>query len=259
MATERFKKNRRLLPDLHEVEDKLYGGRKVLLWQGKKTEDSEVTRRLRLFGELQGNTHVIPVLDVYESGEYINMVMGTVENGPTYLLKDIPVSGEKLPEAYVRLFMQQLVYMGGMCNAMKLQDAINMRTILIKKHKLYLYIDCGNQIYSESSLPIEVHRGIESSCEARIVWSCGMLLYKMIYGIGVYEALKTFWWSMDQTIAMVIKGDLKPWFPPCGHVEKGGILLLSRMLEMDPTKRITLKEILEDPWLMQKFPGDLLF
>lgn len=250
----KFKKLRKLTPNLHEVEDA--DGRVMLLWQGKKeTMDTpEVRLRMELFGKLQGRAHIMPIWEVFDDEEHVNIVMGYGSDGPTYLLKDVPIGGEKMPEAYVRLFVQQLVYMAGMCLAMGFMDGINFETVLVKRHMLFLFVDpVGTP--SIQNLPIEVLRSENSWTEARLVWVCGLFFYKLVYGQSIYEALKTFWWSMDETVGMVIRGELKPWYPACGHVEQAGITLLGRMLEMDPYKRIKLNEILENEWLMQELPG----
>lgn len=246
---------KRLLPDLHEAEDKLQNNRRVLLWQALKNaarDHPEVAAKLQLFGQMQGKAHVLQVWEVYECDTYLlNVVMGCNGDGPTYLLRDIPIYGERLPEYYVRLFMQELIYIAGMCLTHGLHDAINFETILVNNHMLFLYIDCSsNNVKSPEYLPIEVLRGNESTIEARLVWACGLFFYKLVYNRTVYEALTTFWWSKNETLNKVIEGELKPWFPSCRYIDKMCIMLLSRMLDTNPYKRATFKEILENEWSM---------
>uniref|UniRef100_A0A061RPT8 non-specific serine/threonine protein kinase n=1 Tax=Tetraselmis sp. GSL018 TaxID=582737 RepID=A0A061RPT8_9CHLO len=78
------------------------------------------------------------------------------------------------------------------------------------------------------------------------IWSIGVILYILLCGVP------PFWGDTEQQIFdSVLKGKLdfatKPW-PSISSAAKD---LVKRMLVMDPTKRATIKEILEDEWLKE--------
>lgn len=73
------------------------------------------------------------------------------------------------------------------------------------------------------------------------IWSCGIVLYGMIYGVLPFDAP-----NVPDLIDMI--KSVEPAYPPT--VPPAVIDLLKRMLNKDPGRRITITEILRHPWVM---------
>lgn len=77
------------------------------------------------------------------------------------------------------------------------------------------------------------------------VWSCGVVLYALLCGALTFH---------DENIPNLlrnIKGGVYT-FP--GHLSPGARYLISRMLEIDPMKRISIPEIRLHPWFWIHLP-----
>ncbi|CAI9088684.1 OLC1v1023088C1 [Oldenlandia corymbosa var. corymbosa] len=75
-------------------------------------------------------------------------------------------------------------------------------------------------------------------------WTLGVLCYELLYGVPPFEAE-----SQKDTFRRIMKVDLS--FPSCPIVSPEAKDLISRLLVKDSTKRLSLKEILEHPWVVQ--------
>mmetsp|Transcript_39542 Transcript_39542/g.101085 ORF Transcript_39542/g.101085 Transcript_39542/m.101085 type:complete len:479 (-) Transcript_39542:266-1702(-) len=78
------------------------------------------------------------------------------------------------------------------------------------------------------------------------IWSAGVILYILLSGVP------PFWGNTEQEIFdSVLRGkpefDSDPW-PKISEPAKN---LVKKMLQPDPSKRITIKEVLKDPWLVE--------
>jgi len=72
------------------------------------------------------------------------------------------------------------------------------------------------------------------------IWSAGVVLYAMLYGTVPFKASNM---SELQQIIMKAKYTLKD------DISADSRDLLKKLLEKDPEKRITIKDILSHPWL----------
>ena len=99
-----------------------------------------------------------------------------------------------------------------------------------------MHEQCGTPAYiAPEILKDEGYEGF--SCD---IWSSGVVLYAMLYGIVPFRAN-----NMSELQKMIIKADYK--LQECISEEARD--LLRGMLEKEPAKRLTVKKILEHPWL----------
>lgn len=72
------------------------------------------------------------------------------------------------------------------------------------------------------------------------IWSSGVVLYAMLYGIVPFRAN-----NMNELQKMIIKADYK--LQDC--ISKEARDMLASLLEKDPVKRLTTRQILAHPWM----------
>uniref|UniRef100_A0ABM5FRI0 Maternal embryonic leucine zipper kinase n=1 Tax=Pogona vitticeps TaxID=103695 RepID=A0ABM5FRI0_9SAUR len=99
---------------------------------------------------------------------------------------------------------------------------------------------CGSPAYAAPEL-IQGKTYIGSEAD---IWSMGVLLYALLCGFLPFDD--------DNVMALykkIVRGkyDIPKWLSP------GSILLLNQMLQVDPKKRITVKHLLNHPWLMHGY------
>uniref|UniRef100_A0A2K6BSF3 Maternal embryonic leucine zipper kinase n=1 Tax=Macaca nemestrina TaxID=9545 RepID=A0A2K6BSF3_MACNE len=104
----------------------------------------------------------------------------------------------------------------------------------------HLQTCCGSLAYAAPEL-IQGKSYLGSEAD---VWSMGILLYVLMCGFLPFDD--------DNVMALykkIMRGkyDVPKWLSP------SSILLLQQMLQMDPKKRISMKNLLNHPWIMQDY------
>lgn len=87
------------------------------------------------------------------------------------------------------------------------------------------------------------------------VWSCGVLLYTMLFGSYPFEDP-----SDQRNYAKTIQriSAVQYAFPPGVAVSPACTDLLVRIFVADPTQRLTIGQIRQHPWFLQNLPRELL-
>ena len=99
-----------------------------------------------------------------------------------------------------------------------------------------MYEHCGTPAYIAPEIfKDEGYEGF--SCD---IWSAGVTLYYMLAGVQPFKANK-----IEDLKEIIIKGQ----FEPIEDVSKEANDLIKGMLELNPSKRLTIEEILKHPWL----------
>lgn len=95
-----------------------------------------------------------------------------------------------------------------------------------------------------------VKRKYDEKCD---VWSCGVILYILLSGEPPFNGDND-----DEIVKCVVKGDYKLPDEYFAEVTDDAKDLISKMLEYDPTKRITAAEALEHVWIKNQAPNSKL-
>ncbi|KNC52080.1 CAMK/CAMKL/BRSK protein kinase [Thecamonas trahens ATCC 50062] len=198
---------------------------------------------------LVNHPNVMKLFDVYETSRYLFLILEYVEGGELfdYLVR----KGRLLPNEALRFF-QQIVLGVDYChkhmvchrdlkpenllldenNNVKLAD-FGMASVM--KQDSLLETSCGSPHYA---CP-EVVMGQPYSGEAADVWSMGVILYALLTGRLPFD---------DENIRRLLKKVKAGRFFIPRWVSPDINDLISRMLTVDPTARITVDEIKAHPW-----------
>ncbi|KAI4365902.1 hypothetical protein MLD38_021842 [Melastoma candidum] len=104
--------------------------------------------------------------------------------------------------------------------------------------------------YPCSLSPLEAHINVAPEVLKRNygpevdVWSAGVILYTLLCGVP------PFWAETEQGVALailrgIIDFKMEPW-PQVSDTAKN---LVRKMLEPDPSKRLTAQQVLDHPWI----------
>ncbi|XP_059110238.1 maternal embryonic leucine zipper kinase isoform X1 [Peromyscus eremicus] len=200
--------------------------------------------------------HICQLYHVLETKNKIFMVL---EHCPGGELFDYIISQDRLSEEETRVVFRQIlsavayVHSQGYAH----RDLKPENLLFDEYHKLklidfglcakpkghkdcHLQTCCGSLAYAAPEL-IQGKSYLGSEAD---VWSMGILLYVLMCGFLPFDD--------DNVMALykkIMRGkyDVPKWLSP------SSILLLQQMLQVDPKKRISMKNLLNHPWIMQDY------
>ncbi|KAM9329116.1 maternal embryonic leucine zipper kinase [Gastrophryne carolinensis] len=200
--------------------------------------------------------HVCRLYHVIETPKKIFMILEYCPGGELF---DYIIAKDKLTEDEARVFFRQIVsavaYIHSQGYAHRdlkpenllIDEDQNLKLIdfgLCAKPKggmdYHLMTCCGSPAYAAPEL-VQGKAYIGSEAD---IWSMGVLLYALMCGYLPFD---------DDNVMVLYKKimrgkyDIPKWLSP------GSVLLLSQMLQVDPKKRISVKHLLNHPWLMQGY------
>ncbi|CAL6405524.1 unnamed protein product [Bathycoccus prasinos] len=234
----------------HKVAIKILNRKKI-----KAIHMEEKVRReikiLRLFM----HPHIIRLYEVLETPHDIFVVMEYVKSGELF---DYIVEKGRLGENEARHFFQQIVSGVEYChrNMVVHRDLKPENLLLDSKNNVkiadfglsnvmrdghFLKTSCGSPNYAAP----EVISGKLYSGPEVDVWSCGVIMYALLCGSLPFD---------DESIPNLFKKIKGGIYTLPSYVSPGARDLISRMLLVDPLKRITMAEIRNHPWCTCHLP-----
>ena len=99
---------------------------------------------------------------------------------------------------------------------------------------------CGSPAYAAPEL-VTGRNYLGSEAD---IWSMGVLLYALLCGFLPFD---------DENISSLYKKIQSGVYEKPDWLSKGSLSLLQAMLQTDPKRRITVKQLLEHPWLMEGY------
>lgn len=238
----------------HKVAIKILNRKKI-----KAIDMEEKVRReikiLRLFM----HPHIIRLYEILETPHDIFLVMEYVKSGELF---DYIVEKGRLGENEARHFFQQIISGVEYChrnmvvhrdlkpenllldsrNNVKIAD-FGLSNVMRDGH--FLKTSCGSPNYAAP----EVISGKLYSGPEVDVWSCGVILYALLCGSLPFD---------DESIPNLFKKIKGGIYTLPSHLSPGARDLISRMLFVDPIKRITMAEIRQHPWFVVHLPRYLV-
>nr|XP_057917866.1 maternal embryonic leucine zipper kinase isoform X1 [Doryrhamphus excisus]XP_057917951.1 maternal embryonic leucine zipper kinase isoform X1 [Doryrhamphus excisus] len=234
-------------------------GEKVAIKIMNKKDLGDDLPRVKLEIEAMKNLshqHICRLYQVIESSTQIFMILEYCPGGELF---DYIIAKERLSEQETRVFFRQIVSalayvhsQGYAHRDLKPENLLidgehNLKLIdfgLCAKPKgglgYELMTCCGSPAYAAPEL-IEGKAYIGSEAD---VWSMGVLLFALLCG----------YLPFDGDTCMVLykkittgKYDNPRWLSP------GSILLLNQMMQVDPKRRVTVRQLLDHPWVMKDY------
>eukprot|EP00746_Dinoflagellata_sp_MGD_P153003 gnl/MRDRNA2_/MRDRNA2_84008_c0_seq1.p1 gnl/MRDRNA2_/MRDRNA2_84008_c0~~gnl/MRDRNA2_/MRDRNA2_84008_c0_seq1.p1 ORF type:complete len:427 (+),score=34.70 gnl/MRDRNA2_/MRDRNA2_84008_c0_seq1:172-1281(+) len=196
---------------------------------------------------------IMPLHDVIVTPNYIFVIM---EYAPKGDLFNLIVQKGRLSEKEARCFFQQIISGVEYCyehrvvhrdlkpENLMIEAGYNIKIAdfglsNIMRDGLLLKTSCGSPNYAAPELiSQQQYVGLEVD-----IWSCGVILYAMLCGCLPFDEP-----SVDNVFKK-IRGGI---YTLPSYISPGARDLTSRMLVVDPIKRITIPEIWQHPWLAGK-------
>lgn len=234
----------------HEVAVKILNRKRI----SSLNMGDKVMREINIL-KLFLHPHVIRLYEVIETPAEIFLF---VEYAPGGELFDLIVECERLPEARARRFFQQIISgVDYLHRNMVVHRDLKPENLLLDTSENvkiadfglsncmtdggFLETSCGSPDYAAPEV-------ISGNCYAGPevdVWSCGVILYTLLCGNLPFDDD-----NIPDLFRKIKNGDYT--FP--SHLSELTRDLISRMLEVDPLRRITINEIRRHPWFVIELP-----
>ncbi|CAI9787491.1 unnamed protein product [Fraxinus pennsylvanica] len=214
----------------------------------------KVRREINIMKRLS-HPHIVRLFEVIDTPSEVYVVMEHMDLGELY---DYVTLRVRLDEDKARHFFQQIISGVEYCHRHKVvhRDLKPENLLLDSKHNVkiadfglgnitldghFLKTFCGTPNYAAPELMCKkLYAGPEVD-----VWSCGIILYALLCGRLPFEDA-----NMSCLFAKVQKGV----YPVSPHLSKSAHDLISRILVVDPMKRISIPEIRQHPWFRENLP-----
>ncbi|KAJ6595772.1 hypothetical protein DFH09DRAFT_905778 [Mycena vulgaris] len=232
----------------------LVNSRASLATQQAKTDKQRlgIDREITMM-KLMNHPNIMRIYDVYEGAKELFLVLEYVEGGELF---DFLVNRGRLPGPEALEYFKQIVYGLNYAHTFSIiHRDLKPENILIASLSppLIKIADWGMAAFAPPSLQLETSCGSPHYASPEIVngeryqgnatdiWSCGVILYALLTGRLPFD---------DKNVKVLLskvksgKYEMPTWIDPLA------MDLLSRMLVVDVSRRITIPEILSHPWLL---------
>lgn len=213
----------------------------------------KVSREIEIL-KLFMHPHIIRLYEVIETESEIYLF---VEYAPGGELFDLIVDLE-LPESTARKFFQQIISGVDYCHRnMVVHRDLKPENLLLDEQQNvriadfglsnmmqdgdFLKTSCGSPDYAAP----EVISGDQYAGPEVDTWSCGVILYALVCGHLPFDDD-----SIPELFRKIKQGEYS--FP--SRLNPDVRHLISRMLQVNPVKRITIAEVMKHPWFQQDLP-----
>ncbi|XVF51561.1 hypothetical protein PTKIN_Ptkin04bG0194700 [Pterospermum kingtungense] len=210
---------------------------------------------VEIMTRLSGHPNVVDLKAVYEDEDFVHLVMELCAGGE--LFHRLEKYG-RFSEFEARLIFKHLMEVVKYChdNGIVHRDLKPENILLVTKSSsspikladfgLAAYIKQGNSLRGTVGSPFyiapEVLTGVYN--EAADVWSAGVILYILLSGMPPFGG-KTKSKIFGAVRAAEVRFPPDPW----DHISVSARDLITGMLSVDPSKRLTAEQVLVHPWV----------
>lgn len=207
---------------------------------------------------LMNHSNIVELYEVMATKNKIYFVMEYMKGGELFN----KVAKGRLKEDVARKYFQQLItavefcHSRGVCHRdlkpenllldengnLKVSDFGLSALVDSKRQDGLLHTTCGTPAYVAPE--VIIRKGYDGA--KADIWSCGVILYVLLAGYLPFRDS-----NLIEMYRKIGKSDFKcpHWFPP--EVRR----LLSKILDPNPTRRISIEKIMEHPWFRKGFDG----
>ncbi|XP_078419619.1 PAS domain-containing serine/threonine-protein kinase [Cetorhinus maximus] len=205
-----------------------------------------VSQEIAILARLN-HPNIIKVLDVFENLDFFQLVME--KHGVGLDLFEFIDQQPDLDEPLASFIFRQIVaavdYLHSKCI---LHRDIKDENVIIDEDFTIKLIDFGSAVNLEPGKVFHTFYGTIEYCSPEVlmgnpysgpeleIWSLGVTLYTLVFAENPFS-------DVEETVAAKLK-------PPF-QVSDEFINLVSRMLQPDPLQRLSLEELLKNPWVTQ--------
>jgi len=211
-------------------------------------------QNLRLFR----HPHIIRLYQVISTPTDIFMIMEYVSGGELF---DYIVKHGRLKEHEARRFFQQIISGVDYCHRhmvvhrdlkpenLLLDERLNVKIADFGLSNImtdgeFLRTSCGSPNYAAPEvISGKLYAGPEVD-----VWSCGVILYALLCGTLPFD---------DEHVPTLFRKIKSGIFPIPDYLDKSVVNLLLHMLQIDPMKRATIKDVINHDWFKKDLPAYL--
>ncbi|KAI1719989.1 protein kinase domain-containing protein [Ditylenchus destructor] len=232
---------------------------KILNRQKIKTLDvvGKIRREIQNLS-LFRHPHIIKLYQVISTPTDIFMIMEYVAGGELF---DYIVKNGRLKTGEARRFFQQIISGVDYCHRhMVVHRDLKPENLLLDERNNvkiadfglsnimtdgdFLRTSCGSPNYAAPEvISGKLYAGPEVD-----VWSCGVILYALLCGTLPFD---------DEHVPTLFRKIKSGIFPIPDYLEKSVVNLLLHMLQVDPMKRATIKDVINHDWFRIDLPAYL--
>ncbi|EGF77087.1 hypothetical protein BATDEDRAFT_14212, partial [Batrachochytrium dendrobatidis JAM81] len=222
-----------------------------------KATSKKLFREVRIM-KLLNHKNIVRLYEVIDTPDELYLIMEYVSGGEIF---DYLVAHGRMKEKEARKHFREIVSALGYCHAMHvIHRDLKAENLLLDANMNVKVADfgfsnqfapgqrlntwCGSPPYAAP----ELFQGKEYSGPEVDVWSMGVVLYVLVCGSLPFDGS-----NLAKLRARVISGKFKVPFYMSPDCER----LIKKMLVIDPTKRITLDQILQDKWYTEGYENEV--
>lgn len=214
-----------------------------------------VKLEIEIMTKLSGHPNVVELKAVYEEEDYVHLVMELCAGGELFHRLE---KQTKFSESEARILFRHLLQVVMYChdNGIVHRDLKPENILLATKSSsspikladfgLATYIRPGQYLYGTVGSPFYIAPEVLAGGynQAADVWSAGVILYILLSGVP------PFWGKTKSKIFDAVRtADLRFSSDLWDHISESAKDLISGMLCVDPSKRLTAKQVLAHSWL----------
>ncbi|KAL1827233.1 hypothetical protein ACET3Z_005645 [Daucus carota] len=214
-----------------------------------------VKLEIEIMTKLSGHPNVVELKAVYEEEDYVHLVMELCAGGELFHRLEKQM---KFSESQARILFKHLLQVVMYChdNGIVHRDLKPENILLATKSSsspikladfgLATYIRPGQYLYGTVGSPFYIAPEVLAGGynQAADVWSAGVILYILLSGVP------PFWGKTKSKIFDAVRAaDLRFSSDIWDHISVCAKDLISGMLCVDPSKRLTAKQVLAHSWL----------
>ncbi|KAJ3009647.1 Map microtubule affinity-regulating kinase [Thoreauomyces humboldtii] len=221
-----------------------------------KTTSKKLFREVRIM-KLLSHPHIVRLYEVIDTPKELYLIMEYAAGGEIF---DYLVAHGRMKEKEARRHFRQIVGAIDYCHSLHvihrdlkaenllLDAAMNVKIADFGFSNQFspgqrLNTWCGSPPYAAP----ELFQGKEYSGPEVDIWSLGVVLYVLVCGALPFDGS-----TLAKLRARVLAGKFKVPFYMSTDCER----LVKRMLQLDPTKRITLEQVQDDKWFTEGHEHD---